>query len=159
PIEMKVLARFLIVGGLSIAAFTATPEIRAQGPAPAQGAAATAASATPTTPSADALFADAVAKEAAVRKALAAPNPPDTLLNAGRTVVDDYESFAKRNPSSTQADDALWRGGKLAADAFVEFHDAQEQAAAVRLFRSLNTQYPNSRFAKQTSAQLLALKA
>src|SRR5215475_13492916 len=146
---MKVLARSLIVSALASAAFAATVEIRAQGAAPAQGAPVAAVAATPTTPSIEALFADATAKEAAVRKVLAAPNPADTLLKAVRTVVDDYESFARRYPSSTQADDALWRGGKLATDAFVEFHDAQEHAAAVRLFRSLNTQYPNSRFVKQ----------
>jgi N-acetylmuramoyl-L-alanine amidase len=155
---MKVPARYLIVGALASAAFTATAEIRAQS-APAQGAPVAAVAATPTTASVEAIFADAMAKEAAVRKALAAANPADTLLKAVRTVVDDYESFAKRYPSSTQADDALWRGGKLAADAFAEFHDAQEQAAAVHLFRALNAQYPNSKLAKQTSAQLSALKA
>ena len=112
-----------------------------------------------TTPSIEAVFADAMAKEAAVRKVLAARNPPDTLLKAVRTVVDDYESFARRYPSSTQADDALWRGGKLAADAFAGFHDAQEQAAAIRLFRALGAQYPTSKLTKQTSAQLSALKA
>jgi N-acetylmuramoyl-L-alanine amidase len=143
---MKVLARYLIVSALASAAFAATVEIRAQGAAPA-------------TPSIDALFADAMAKEAAVRKALATRNPADTLLKAVRTVVDDYESFARRYPSSTQADDALWRGAKLAADAFVEFHEAQEQAAAIRLFRALGAQYPTSKLAKQTNAQLSALKA
>src|SRR5215470_3005311 len=146
---MKVLARYLIVSAMVSAAFTAAAEIRAQGAAPAQAAPA-AAAATPTTPSIDALFADAMAKEAAVRKALATRNPADTLLKAVRTVVDDYDSFARHYPSSTQADDALWRGGKLAADAFVEFHDAQEQATAVRLFRALAAQYPTSKLAKQT---------
>jgi N-acetylmuramoyl-L-alanine amidase len=156
---MKVLGRYLIVGALASAAFAATAEIRAQGAAPAQGAPVAAVAATPATLSVEALFADAMAKEAAVRKALATPNPADTLLKAVRTVVDDYESLARRYPSSTQADDALWRGGRLAADAFAEFHDAQEQAAAVRLFRLLSGQYPNSKLAKQTSAQLSALKA
>jgi N-acetylmuramoyl-L-alanine amidase len=156
---MKVLARYLIVSALASAAFAATVEIRAQGAAPAQGAPVAAGAATPTTPSIEALFADAMAKEAAVRKVLAARNPPDTLLKAVRTVVDDYESFARRYPSSTQADDALWRGGKLAADAFAGFHDAQEQAAAIRLFRALGAQYPTSKLTKQTSAQLSALKA
>jgi N-acetylmuramoyl-L-alanine amidase len=156
---MKVLARYLIVGALASAAFAATAEIRAQSAAPAQGAPVAATAVTPATPSSEALFADAMAKEAAVRKALATRNPSDTLLKAVRTVVDDFESFARRYPSSTQADDALWRGARLAADAFAEFHDAQEQATAVRLFRSLGAQYPGSKLAKQTSAQLAALKA
>jgi len=156
---MRVLARYLIVSAIASAALAATVEIRALGAAPAQAAPPAAVATTPTTPSIEALFADAVAKEAAVRKALATRNPADTLLKAVRTVVDEYESFARRYPSSTQADDALWRGGKLAADAFAEFHDAQEQATAVRLFRALGAQYPSSKFAKQTSAQLSALKA
>jgi N-acetylmuramoyl-L-alanine amidase len=156
---MRVLARYLIVSAIASAAFAAAVEIRAQGAAPAQAAPAAAVAVTPTTPSTEAIFADAVAKEAAVRKALATRNPADTLLKAVRTVVDDYESFARHYPSSTQADDAFWRGGKLAADAFAEFHDAQEQATAVRLFRALAAQYPSSRLARQTSAQLSALKA
>src|SRR5215470_12160100 len=147
---MKALARYMFVGTLAIAASATDVEIRAQD-APAAAVAVT--------PTIDALFADASAKEAAVRKALAAPSPSITLLKAVRTVVDDYESLAKRNPGSTQADDALWRGGKLSADAFAEFHDAQEQASAIRLFRALNAQYPNSKLARQTASQLSALKA
>jgi N-acetylmuramoyl-L-alanine amidase len=149
---MKALVRCVIVGMLAIAASVMTVEIRAQD-------APVAPAATPTAPTVEALFADASAKEAAVRKALAAPNPSTTLLKAVRTVVDDFESLAKRYPASTQADDALWRGGKLAADAFAEFHDAQEQAAAGRLFKALSAQYPTSKLAKQTAAQLTALKA
>jgi|SRR5262245_10008352 len=150
---MKALFRYVIVGTLAIAASATPVEICAQD---VPLAAATPA---PATPTAEALFADASAKEAAVRKALAATNPSTTLLKAVRTVVDDYELLAKRNPGSTQADDALWRGGKLAADAFAEFHDAQEQASAVRLFRALSAQYPTSKLAKQAGAQLAALKA
>jgi N-acetylmuramoyl-L-alanine amidase len=90
---------------------------------------------------------------------LSTPNPADTLLKAVRTVVDDFETLVKRYPTSTQSDDALWRAGKLSADAFAEFHNAQEQTAAIRLFRLLNAQFPNSRLAKQTAAQLSALKA
>ncbi len=100
-----------------------------------------------------------MAKETAVRKALSASNPADTLLKAVRTVVDDYESLAKRYPASTQADDALWRAGKLSTDAFAEFRDSQEQTTAVRLFRLLSAQYPNSKLARQAPAQLSALKA
>jgi N-acetylmuramoyl-L-alanine amidase len=150
---MRAFVTYAVVGGLAIVASATTVEIRAQNTPVAPVAA------TPTTPTVETLFADASAKEAAVRKALAAPNPSDTLLKAVRTVVDDYESLVKRYPGSTQADDALWRAGKLSADAFAEFHQAQEQTAAVRLFRSLNAQFPNSKLAKQTAVQLSALKA
>jgi N-acetylmuramoyl-L-alanine amidase len=150
---MKALLKSLIVGTLAIAASATTVRILAQ------DAPVGAAAATPTTPTVEALFADASAKETAVRKALAAPSPATTLLKAVRTVVDDYESLVKRNPGSTQADDALWRAGKLSADAFAEFHDAQEQASAVRLFKALSAQYPTSKLAKQSVAELAALKA
>src|SRR5262249_41201531 len=150
--EMKALVRYAIVGTLVIAASATTVEMRAQDAPVAVGAATPA-------PTVEALFADTSAKEAAVRKALASPSPSTTLLKAVRTVVDDYESLARRYPGSTQADDALWRGGKLSADALAEFHDAQEQASAVRLFKALNAQYPTSRLAKQSAAQLAALKA
>src|SRR5262245_24558179 len=96
------LVRHVIVGTLALTFSVRTPEARAQD---APVAATSAASPVET------LFADAVAKEAAVRKALAAPNPAETLLKAVRTVVDDYESLVKGYPASTQADDALWRAG------------------------------------------------
>jgi N-acetylmuramoyl-L-alanine amidase len=147
---MKALVSYVMVGALSIALSAATVEILAQG-APV--------AATPATPTLEALYADAVAKEAAVRKALSAPNPADTLLKAVRTVADEFELLAKRYPGSTQADDALWRGGKLSADAFAEFHEPREHAAAVRLLQALNAQYPGSKFAKQAASQLAVLRA
>jgi hypothetical protein len=147
---MKVLIRSVIVGILALVLSAATAVIRAQDVPIA---------ATPTTPTVETLFADAVAKEAAVRKALATPNPADTLLKAVRSVVDHYELLVKLYPASTQADDALWRAGKLSADAFAEFRDPQEQTAAIRLFRLLSTQYPSSKLARQTAAQTSALKA
>src|SRR5436189_2350457 len=112
---MKALARCLMVGALTIAGSATRTDIRAQ-VAPV--------AATPTTPSVETLFADAVAKEAAVRKALSAPHPAKTLLRAVRTVVNDYEFLAKKYPASPHSDDALWRAGTLSADAFAEFHDA-----------------------------------
>jgi N-acetylmuramoyl-L-alanine amidase len=147
---MKGLIRSVIVATLALAFSATTAMIRAQDVPVA---------ATPTTPTVETLFADAVAKEAAVRKALATPNPADTLLKAVRSVVDHYELLVKLYPASTQADDALWRAGKLSADAFAEFRDLQEQTAAIRLFRLLSTQYPSSKLARQTPAQLSALKA
>jgi N-acetylmuramoyl-L-alanine amidase len=147
---MKVLIRSVIATTLVLACSATIATIRAQD-APV--------AATPTTPSVETLFADAVAKEAAVRKALTTRNPADTLLKAVRSVVDHYELLVKLYPASTQADDALWRAGKLSADAFGEFRDPQEQMAAVRLFRLLSTQYPSSKLARQTPAQLAALKA
>jgi N-acetylmuramoyl-L-alanine amidase len=107
----------------------------------------------------DALFADAIAKETAVRKVLGSPSPPETVLKAVRTVVADYEDVVRRYPSSSFCDDALWRAATLSSDAFKVFHDPREQTMSVRLLQALGSQYPASRFAKQAPAQIAALKA
>jgi N-acetylmuramoyl-L-alanine amidase len=105
------------------------------------------------------LYADAVAKETAAQKALAASNAPVSVLKAVRTVVGDFERIVRQFPSSGYADDALWRAGKISSDGFKRFRDAHERDAAVRLLRSLAAQYPTSRQAKQVPAQLRALEA
>lgn len=100
-------------------------------------------------PSAETLYADASAKESAVRRALAATNPPVTVLRAVRTVVLDYETIVRLYPTSGYCDDALWRAALLSNDAFRTFGDGRERTAAMRLLRSLSSQYPSSKFAKQ----------
>ncbi len=120
----------------------------------AQGQAAASSS-----PAVETMFADASAKEAAVRKVLITSSPPATLLKAVRTVVADFEGIVRRYPSSAYCDDALWHAAKLAGDAFEAFGDPQEQATAVRLFQMLASQYPSSRFVRLTAPQIAALSA
>jgi N-acetylmuramoyl-L-alanine amidase len=105
------------------------------------------------------LYADAVAKETAVQKALAAPEASPTVLKAVRTVVGDFERIVHQFPSSGYADDALWRAAKVSSDAFKRFRDAHDRDAAIRLLRSLAAQYPTSRQAKLVPGQLRALEA
>jgi N-acetylmuramoyl-L-alanine amidase len=100
------------------------------------------------------LFADASAKEAAVRKALGVREPNATVLRAVRTVVGDYENVVRLFPTSGFSDDALWRAGMLAREAFEEFGEARERSNALRLLKFLASQYPASRFAKQVAAQV-----
>ncbi|MDR1989967.1 MAG: hypothetical protein LBQ09_07010, partial [Acidobacteriaceae bacterium] len=111
------------------------------------------------TPTAESLYADAVAKEKAVRAALDQPSPSVTLIRALRTVVSDYETIARRYPASHNSDDALWRGAMLARDGFHAFRQAREQTDAIRLLQVLPVQYPASPFAKQSAAELASLKA
>lgn len=103
----------------------------------------------PQPPTADRLIADATAKEAAVRKALAARGARVTVLKAVRTVVSDYEGIVRRHPSDGVADDALWRAGMLSRDAFETFHDVHERSAALRLLQQLRSTYPDSAYAGQ----------
>jgi N-acetylmuramoyl-L-alanine amidase len=100
------------------------------------------------------LYADASAKEKAVRSALAEPNPLPSILKAVRTVVADFEGVVRRFPTSSFSDDALWHAGRLSLDAFTIFQDDHEKAAASRLLRMLASEYPASRLAKQVPAIL-----
>jgi N-acetylmuramoyl-L-alanine amidase len=104
-------------------------------------------------------YVDAVAKETAVQKALAAPDASPSVVKAVRTVVGDFERIVRQFPSSGYADDALWRAAKVSSDAFKRFREPHDRDAAVRLLRSLAAQYPSSRQAKLVPAQLRALEA
>ena len=87
------------------------------------------------------LYADALAKERAVRTALADQDAIPTTIKAARTVVGDFEAIVRRYPASGYGDDALWHAGQLALDTFRKFGDEHEKAAAVRLLRAL-AEYP-----------------
>jgi N-acetylmuramoyl-L-alanine amidase len=102
------------------------------------------------------LYADAVAKEAAVRTALTSSDVMPTVLNAVRTVMTQYEALVQRHPSSAYCDDALWRAGRLALDAFAQFGEPRDRTAGVRLLRRLASQYPSSRFARQVPGLVAA---
>ena len=52
------------------------------------------------------LYADALAKERAVRTALADQEAPPTTIKAARTVVSDFEAIVRRYPTSGFGDDA-----------------------------------------------------
>lgn len=108
---------------------------------------------------ADALFADAAAKEVAVRKVLDAPPIQPSLLKAIRTVVSDYENVVRHYPASGYCDDALWRAARLSRDAFEAFGESRERTAALRMLRLLASQYPSSKFAKATPEQITWFEA
>jgi N-acetylmuramoyl-L-alanine amidase len=101
-----------------------------------------------------AMYADARAKEQAVRKALVDTGASPSVLRAVRTVVADYEALVRQYPLSAYSDDALWFGGRLSLDAFEKFGDEHDRAAATRLWRTLASQYPSSKLAKQVPQQL-----
>jgi len=105
------------------------------------------------------LYADAVAKESAVRKALADPQVSATALKAVRTVVGDYETVVRRYPTSGYCDDALWRAGQLSLDAFRQFGAARDRTAGLRLLRLLASEYPTSKFAKLAPAIVAGVMA
>lgn len=105
--------------------------------------------------SAPAMYADAQAKEAAVRRALAAGQPAATMARAIRTVLRTYEALVRQYPTSSYCDDALWNAAQLAMDAARRLGDRAHDATAVRLLNQLASQYPSSKHVKQVP-QLLA---
>ena len=68
-----------------------------------------------------------LAKEQAVRKALADPHMSDVVLKAVREVVAGYEAVVRHYPASSYSDDALWNAGRLELDAFATLRAAGGQ--------------------------------
>jgi N-acetylmuramoyl-L-alanine amidase len=111
------------------------------------------------TSSVETLYADAEAKERAVRTALTDADATSVILKAVRAVVSSFEHVVRQFPASAYSDDALWRAARVSADAFERFGEPREKSAAVRLLQTLASQYPASRFARQVPGQLAALNS
>jgi N-acetylmuramoyl-L-alanine amidase len=100
------------------------------------------------------MYGDALAKEHAVRKALADPRTTDVVLKAVHEAVSSYEAVVRRYPASSYSDDALWNAGRLELDAFGRFGQQADKDAAARLFARLASSYPSSRLVKQIPRDL-----
>ena len=107
-------------------------------------------------PTAQLLYEDAMAQEAAVRRALADPGATVTVRRAVRTVVGAFEEVVRRYPRSGYCDDALWHAAGLALDAFRQFGVEADRTTGVRVLRMLAREYPTSRWARQAPEALAA---
>jgi N-acetylmuramoyl-L-alanine amidase len=116
----------------------------------------------------DTAYTEVVARETDVRRELdLAPQlraqPPGAastaLLRRVRATVEAYEDYVRRLPRSGNADDALWHGAVLSADAFWQFGDARDRISALRLFERVVNEYPRSTFVKQVVGQTARLTA
>jgi N-acetylmuramoyl-L-alanine amidase len=99
-------------------------------------------------PPARAVYADARAREQAIRVALADADAP-LKLEEVRALVAAYEAIATQYPASGYGDHALWQAGHLALDAFWRFGQVQEKETSVRLLQKLADAYPRSNLAKR----------
>jgi N-acetylmuramoyl-L-alanine amidase len=100
-----------------------------------------------------ALYEEALAKERAIRKEMAAVESPSSaasLLRRLRSLVASYEQMSRRFPSSGYMDNALWQGALLAADAFWSYGDSSDRAAAIELFSALRSRFPTSSLIRQS---------
>jgi N-acetylmuramoyl-L-alanine amidase len=84
-------------------------------------------------------YQEALAKEQALR---AAENPTPAEY---RAVIRAYETIVRRYPSSAFSDNALWQAAGLARESHAKAQDPQDLERAVRLLRSLVTEYPSSK--------------
>ena len=109
-------------------------------------------------PPAKTMYTDALAREQAVRAALASPDALATILIDVRAVVTSYEAVVQHYPASGYSDDALWNAGRLSLDAFDKFAQPADRDAAVRLLKKLAATYPTSKFAKQVPDQLMRVQ-
>ena len=100
-----------------------------------------------------AMYVDTMAREKAIRVALADPDAP-LKLEEVRAVVRAYEAIVAQYPASGYSDNALWQAGHLALDAFWRFGQAQDKDTCVRLLQRLATAYPTSKLTKQVAAEL-----
>ena len=116
--------------------------------------------------SAESMYTDMVAREAALRGELGlAPQlrarPPGeastALLLRVRATVTAYEQVVRRFPRSGYSDNALWQGGMLAADAFWQFGDTRDRTTAVEMFARLQSQYPTSSLIARIADQMARL--
>jgi N-acetylmuramoyl-L-alanine amidase len=100
-------------------------------------------------PTVRAMYEDALAKEQAVRTALANPAATDVVLKAVQEVVASYDAVVRRYPASSYCDDALWNAARLELDAFARFARGADKETASRLFARLASAYPSSKFVRQ----------
>src|SRR5262249_14531062 len=101
------------------------------------------------------MYTGTLAREQAVRVALAAPDALATILVDLRAVLGAYEAIVKHYPASGYSDNALWNAGRLSLDAYAKFGQEQDKEAGVKLLKRLAANYPTSKLAKQVP-QLLA---
>ena len=103
--------------------------------------------------SAETLYTGMMEREAELRKALdLAPQlraqPPGeasaALIGRIRAAVTAWEDVVRRHPRSGYSDNALWQAAVLSADAFWQFGDTRDRAAALRLFDRLKAEFPTS---------------
>jgi N-acetylmuramoyl-L-alanine amidase len=93
------------------------------------------------------LYDDALVRERILRQDLQRAHTDEaqsSVLTRIRALAGAYEDLSRLFPSSGYADDALWQGALLAADAFWQFGDAPDRTMALRLFSSLASRFPAS---------------
>ena len=100
-----------------------------------------------------ALFKEAAAREATVRRELSAATPATLAATQrrARTLVGSFEDLARLFPAAGQADKALWQGASLSADLFFQSGDELDRDRAQQLLASLSKSFAGSSYARQAA--------
>ena len=81
-----------------------------------------------------------------------------SVLVRVRALTGAYEDMSRLFPTSGYADNALWQGAVLSADAFWQFGDAADRTLALRLFSALRSRFPTSSLTPKIAAQTKRLE-
>jgi N-acetylmuramoyl-L-alanine amidase len=106
------------------------------------------------------LYNEALEREKQLRAEMEAyrPDAPVApLLRRVRGLASAYDDMSRLFAASGYGDNALWQGAMLAADAFKQFGQADEQATATRLFGALTSRFPASSLVKKVPAEVKQL--
>jgi N-acetylmuramoyl-L-alanine amidase len=112
-------------------------------------------------PQAKKLYDDALMRERLVRQDLQRARTDEAeaaILLKVRALTGAYEDMSRLFPSSGYADNALWQGAVLAADAFWQFGDGIDRTMALRLFSALTTRFPSSSLTPKVASQTKRLQ-
>jgi N-acetylmuramoyl-L-alanine amidase len=105
-------------------------------------------------------YADALARESALRRELDAPIVPSRVsdvLRRLRATVADYDEMSRKHPASGYSDNALWQGATLSADAFWQFGEPADRLTARRLLQSLTSRFPSSSLVEKVPSLMVRL--
>ena len=107
------------------------------------------------------LYDEALARERLVRQDLQRARTDEAqagVLLKVRALTGAYEDMSRLFPSGGYADNALWQGAVLAADAFWQFGEATDRTLALRLFSALTSRFPASSVTTKVAAQTKRLQ-
>ena len=100
------------------------------------------------------LYSAALARERGLREPGVSPS-----LNDLRGAIASYESIARRFPSTTYTDHALWQAAGLAVEAYDHHRQRQDLETGLRLLHRLQETHPDSPFASRVRERRNQLRA
>jgi len=107
------------------------------------------------------LYEDALVRERIVRQDLQRARTEEaqsSVLLRVRALAGAYEDMSRLFATSGYADNALWQGAVLSADAFWQFGDALDRTVALRLFTTLSSRFTSSSLTPKVASQAKRLE-